>query len=94
VRRLFLTEGLLLGGVGALLGLIIAGALTQLLATHGGIQLPPPPGTTEKLFVIPQMDPVMSVLGVVMPALVGVLAAWWPASRSANLSPVAALTEA
>jgi len=94
VRRLFLAEGLLIGGIGALLGLVLAIALTQFLATHGGIQLPPPPGTKEELFIFPQMDPVMCVLGVVMPMLVGVIAAWWPASRSANLSPVEALAEA
>lgn len=93
VRRLFLAEGLLVGGTGAAAGLVLTSVLTWLIATHGGIHLPPPPGTTQALVVIPQMDPLMSVFGVVMPGLVGVLAAWWPASRSANLSPVEALTE-
>ena len=94
VRRLFLAEGLIIGVIGAVSGLILASVLTHLIATHGGIHLPPPPGTTQDLTIFPQMNPMMSVLGTVMPLVVGVFAAWWPASASANLSPVAALTEA
>ena len=93
VRRLFLAEGFIIGSIGALAGLILTGVLTWVIANHGGIHLPPPPGTGQDLTIIPQMDPFMSIFGVIMPVLVGVLAAWWPASRSANLSPVEALTE-
>lgn len=94
VRRLFLEEGFLIGGTGALAGLILTSVLTWVIATHGGIHLPPPPGTSQDLTIIPQMDPLMSAFGFIMPVLVGILAAWWPAARSANLSPVEALTEA
>jgi len=94
LRRLFLAEGFILGSIGAVAGLVLASVLTQWIATHGGIHLPPPPGTSQDVTIMPQMDPMMSVLGVAMPLLVGVFAAWWPASTSANLSPVAALTEA
>ncbi len=93
VRRLFLAEGFIAGGIGAAVGLILASALTLLLAVHGGIHLPPPPGTSQDLAIIPRMDPVMSAFGVTLPLVVGVLAAWWPASLSAKLSPVEALTE-
>ena len=94
VRRLFLTEGFIVGGIGAVAGLLIVMALTHVFAIMGGVHLPPPPGTSQNLVIIPQMDLMMSVFGVIMPIIVGVLAAWWPASTSANLSPVAALSEA
>jgi putative ABC transport system permease protein len=94
VRNLFLTEGFIIGVLGALAGLLLASVLTQLIASHGGIRLPPPPGTQQILTIIPQMDALSSLLGVAMPLLVSVLAAWWPAAASANLNPVEALSEA
>lgn len=93
VRKLFLAEGLIIGGIGAVAGFILASALTVAVAAHGGFHLPPPPGTSQSLSIIPVADPVMSVFGVAMPLLVGLLAAWWPASASASMSPVQALTE-
>lgn len=94
VRRLFLAEGLLISSIGALAGVIFTSVLTWVIVSYGGIHLPPPPGTSQDLTIIPQLDPLMSAFGFIMPVLVGVFAAWWPASRSANLSPVEALTEA
>ncbi|MBI3525038.1 MAG: ABC transporter permease [Betaproteobacteria bacterium] len=93
LRRLFLVEGLMIGGIGATVGLLAASALTGLIAAHGGIHLPPAPGTSQSLNIIPRMDLWMSGFGFLMPLLVSVIAAWWPASISANLSPVEALTE-
>ena len=93
VRRLFLAEGFLVGALGAAVGLLVTSALTSFIAAHGGIPLPPPPGTSQSFAVVPVMDTAMATFGVVMPLVVSVLAAWWPASASANLDPVRALTE-
>lgn len=93
VQRLFLAEGCIAGGLGAIVGLILVTVLTQWVAARGGFHMPPAPGTNQGFAIIPQIDAVMSVFGVVMPFLVGMFAAWWPASTSANLSPVEALTE-
>lgn len=94
VQRLFLAEGCIAGGIGAVAGLILVTLLTQWVAAGGGFQMPPAPGTNQGFAIIPQVDPAMSVFGVIMPFLVGMLAAWWPASTSANMNPVEALAEA
>ena len=93
VRKLFLAEGLIIGGIGAMAGLLLASALTLFVASHGGFHLPPPPGTNQAISIFPAMDPLMTVFGVTMPLLMGLIAAWWPAATSAAMSPVQALTE-
>lgn len=94
VRSLFLAEGCITGGIGAVVGLVLVTGLTQWLAMRGGFQMPPPPGTHQGFAIIPQINPTMSIFGLVMPFIVGMFAAWWPASTSANLNPVDALAEA
>ncbi|MBI4665198.1 MAG: ABC transporter permease [Nitrospinae bacterium] len=93
VRRLFLTEGLIIGGAGALAGFLVATAWTFVMAAHGGLHLPPPPGTSQDLAIIPLVDPLITVYGIAMPLIVALIASWWPASESAEISPVQAITE-
>lgn len=92
IKRLFLAEGGIAGAIGAVVGLSIVTALTYLAASNGGLHMPSSPGNPG-FSIMPQVDPVVSIFGVAMPVLVGVLAAWWPASTSASLSPIDALTE-
>lgn len=94
VRRLYLAEGFLVGLLGSLAGLLLALALSHLVASLGGLHLPPPPGTSQDISIIPHLDPLMACLGVVVPLIVSVFASWWPASTSANLSPAEAIREA
>jgi putative ABC transport system permease protein len=94
VRRLYLAEGFLVSLFGALAGLVSALLLSHLVASHGGLPLPPPPGTSQKISIIPLLDPFMAGLGVIVPVIVSLFATWWPASTSANLHPAEALREA
>jgi len=93
VKRLFLAEGFIIGGAGSLAGFVVATTWTFIMAAHGGLPLPPPPGTSQALAIVPVVDPMISAYGVVMPLIVALIASWWPASESAEISPVQAITE-
>jgi len=91
IRNLFVCEGLLLGLIGAVSGVVIALVLAYLI-NHGGLTWTPPG----------QVDPVpltvrvwgetrlMLMTGIGL-TLVAVVSAWWPARRAAKLLIVDAL---
>ena len=91
IRRLFVTEGLLLGAAGALLGaalaLLIAGVVNQLHLTWL------PPGSAEPLPLILRVwsEQRMLVGTTVGLVLIAAISAWLPAYRAANLQVVDAL---
>ena len=91
IRRMFVTEGLLLGVAGALLGaalaLLIAGVVNQLQLTWL------PPGSAEPLPLILRVwsEKRMLVGTTVGLVLIAAVSAWLPAYRAANLSVVDAL---
>ncbi|HEU4629931.1 MAG TPA: ABC transporter permease [Gemmatimonadaceae bacterium] len=77
VLRLVLREGALLAGVGALIGLAAAAALTRLLA---GL-----------LYGVPPLDPLAFGGAAVLLALAALAAAYLPARRAAAVDPTIAL---
>ncbi|MCV2367758.1 ABC transporter permease [Roseateles oligotrophus] len=91
IRRLFMVEGLLLGGIGVLLGLLMA-LLLAFFINHSGLTWTPP----GYVYAYPLKSRVWgnaplilgSSLGLI---LVATLSAWWPAKRAANLAVVDAL---
>ena len=91
IRRMFVTEGLMLGAAGALLGaalaLLIAGVVNQLQLTWL------PPGSAEPLPLILRVwsEKRMLVGTTVGLVLIAAVSAWLPAYRAANLSVVDAL---
>ncbi len=91
VRDLFLLEALLIGLIGATLGLILVSAISGLLASQGGLHLPAVGGTNQALIIVPQLDPLAYLFGLTMPIVVALFASWWPARRSARLHPIDAL---
>lgn len=94
IRRLFVSEGLLLGLGGALLGSLLALGLAWLI-NHSGLTWLPP-GNSER---IPLLVRVAGEYGMLLATAVGlivlsVLSAWWPARRAARLDIVEALRHA
>lgn len=91
IRRLFMVEGMLLGSVGALLGLCVALGLASLI-NHSGFTWTPPgyvyayPLKVRVWGNAPLM--IGSAIGLVAVAIVS---AWWPANRASKLAIVDAL---
>ncbi|MFL6654268.1 MAG: ABC transporter permease [Sulfurifustis sp.] len=93
VRRLFVCEGLLLGAIGAALGLVIAVALSGLI-NHSGFTWTPP-GREPVPLVIYVWGETALIIGTVIGLLaVAVVSAWWPARRAARMNIVEALRHA
>jgi putative ABC transport system permease protein len=94
IRRMFITEGALLGSAGAGLGILIAlGAATIVNALHLR-WLPPGSATSVPLALSVWGQPLMIIgttLGLIAMATA---AAWWPAYRAARLNVVEALRHA
>jgi putative ABC transport system permease protein len=94
IRKLFVTEGFLLGCVGAVLGLISALILSTIINHLNLTWLPP--GTSTPL---PLTVRVLGEYGMMAGTAIGLvvvatLSAWLPAWRAANLSIVEALRHA
>lgn len=91
IRRLFVTEGALLGLCGAVLGVVLALLFSAIVNQLGLTWLAP--GTVEPL---PLMLRVWGETGMIFGTAFGlvciaVLSAWWPAYRAAQLDVVDAL---
>ncbi len=91
IRRLFVSEGLVLGLTGAILGTLLALGLAGLINQAGFAWLPPgssnPVPITIRLWGEHQM--LLSISLTVV--LVATLSAWWPARRAARQDVVDAL---
>lgn len=94
IRRLFVTEGVLLGLSGAVLGVVVALVSSGVLNRLGLEWLPP--GSAEPL---PLVLRVWGETGLILSTVSGLviiatLSAWWPAFRAAKLNVVDALRHA
>lgn len=91
VKALFLTEGLLLGALGAVLGVLCALLLAALINRIGLTWLPPGRAEPIELAVRVGGETAMVLTGALGVVLVGALSALWPASRAARMNIVEAL---
>ena len=91
IRALFVTEGALLGICGALLGVVLAFAVSAIV---NRINIPwVPPSTVEPVPVtILVTGEIRMVIGTTIGLVcIAILSAWWPAYRAAKLNVVEAL---
>ncbi len=91
IRSLFMCEGLLLGLIGAVLG-VLTSLLVASLINHSGLTWTPP----GYVYAYPVKVRVWGDLGLIFESAVGlimvaVISAWWPANRAAKLMIVDAL---
>lgn len=94
IQNMFITEGLLLGVVGAVFGVLLGLAVAWGVNSLGMTWLPP--GASRRLPLILRVWGenrmlIGTTLGLVM---ISVVSAWWPAYRAARLSVVDALRHA
>jgi len=83
-------EGMVLGGVGALLGAVTAVSVALLLYVVP-VQMPPPPGSTVGYALNVTIDPLMIVTTVLAMVALAMLASAWIARRTVHMPVVQAL---
>lgn len=94
IRRLFVTEGALLGLCGAVLGALLAVVISVLINRLDILWVPP--STIEPVpLTVRVWDETRMIVGTTLGLIViAVLSAWWPAYRAAKLNVVDALRHA
>jgi putative ABC transport system permease protein len=86
----FLYEGLIVGVLGGMIGLVVA-YLLALLINHAGVTMPPPPGSTRGYPLIVDIVPSVFAGVFVLIALTTVVSTIFPAYKASRLKIVDAL---
>lgn len=91
IRRLFVTEGILLGLTGAIAGILFS-VIGALIVNHSGLEWLPPGNAGKMPLVLRVWGEwkmiIQTTAGLVV---IAILSAWWPAYRAARLNVVDAL---
>jgi putative ABC transport system permease protein len=91
IRRLFMSEALLLGAIGAAAGVVVA-LLVAYLVNHSGLTWLPPGQVDPVPLTVRVWGETRMIVGTSAGlALVAVISAWWPARRAARMLIVDAL---
>ncbi|MBC7860160.1 MAG: ABC transporter permease, partial [Burkholderiaceae bacterium] len=94
IRRLFMCEALLLGSMGAGIGLLSALLIAYLINHSGWSWIPPGYSYAYLILVRIWQDLPLLVGSMVGMTVVTVMSAWWPANRASKLMIVDALRHA
>ncbi len=89
IRRIFLVEGFLIGGLGVVMGLGLGFLLCWIIATFPIVELPPDIYYLSRVPVDIRLVDVMAVAS--MGLLLSLLAVLYPSSRAAKADPVEAI---
>lgn len=89
VFRMFLTEGVLLGVIGGILGIFVGLGL-GILVNHSGVGWTPP-GALEEVPILVKLTPISAVTPLVIAVLSTLISAVFPALHSSRLEVVDAL---
>jgi putative ABC transport system permease protein len=90
VMKLFFLEGLLLGAIGGVIG-VIAGTAIVGVVSWIGIWMPPPPGATIAWLSTPRVVPAVLCSTFAIAVIVGAISALYPAYKASRLQITAAL---
>lgn len=91
IRRLFVTEGALLGLVGALSGVVLA-LVVSAVANGMGLTWTPPGSVVALPLTLTVWGETRMIVGTTVGLIcIALLSAWWPAYRAAKLNVVDAL---
>jgi putative ABC transport system permease protein len=90
VTRLVVTEGMIVGFVGSLLGIVISGLVITIL-NYTGLRYTPPQGANP-ITIYPFVSPPFMLLSSVLGVLSSVAASVYPARKVLQVNPVDALS--
>jgi len=83
IVRNFVLEGMVIGGAGALLGMLLAGVATVFLL-FAGIEMPPPPGRSAGYPLLLGFSPLLYGAATLVVIVLAAGAAWLVSSRAAR----------
>jgi putative ABC transport system permease protein len=92
IVRMFMTEGVLLGLIGACLGVLLCFAVKWVVGKIG-IEIPPPPGLTKKWYGNVMLTPAIIGYPFVLSFFTTVLSAMYPAFKAASTEVADALRQ-
>lgn len=90
VLKLFLLEGMAIGIIGGIIGVISGTTITYLISIIG-IPMPPPPGGTFKWLSQPMIVPSVLVFSFILSVITSLISALYPAYRASQLEIAEAL---